>query len=319
MNDDAQSPPTAKTTEKAAFDDVMLAMDIVDTLRHRALVVEKELSADAREAAMIERLSEIYDAQGIDVPERILRDGVKALEEKRFVYEPPKPGLQVSLAKFYVRRDRWLKPVAIVAGVAAFLTAAYELGIDGPRERRIEAERVAIAETLPTALAEARDAALAVAETDRARTRVETAYQDGAAALAAENASGARAAVNDLATLKGDLQADLTVRVVSRPGERSGVFRIPNDSPAARNYYLIVEAVDARGRARSLEITSEEDRATKRVAAWGLRVPEGEYNRIAADKSDDQIIQNDVIGRKPPGALTPDYRIPAEGGAILEW
>ena len=65
------------------LDDIMLAMDVVDTLRHRALIVETELGADAREAAMIERLREIYAGQGIEVPENILRDGVKALEENR--------------------------------------------------------------------------------------------------------------------------------------------------------------------------------------------------------------------------------------------
>jgi len=79
--------------DKSKLDDVLLAMDVVDTLRHREQLVLSELDAGAREAALLERLKDIYAAQGIDVPERILKEGVKALEEKRFLYEPPKPSL----------------------------------------------------------------------------------------------------------------------------------------------------------------------------------------------------------------------------------
>ena len=106
--------------DKSKLDDVLLGMDVVDTLRHREQLVLGELDAGAREAALLERLKDIYAAQGIDVPERILKEGVKALEEKRFLYEPPKPSLGVSLAKLYITRDRWLAPMtfALVAVLA---------------------------------------------------------------------------------------------------------------------------------------------------------------------------------------------------------
>ncbi|MEO0695647.1 MAG: DUF6384 family protein [Pseudomonadota bacterium] len=310
---------TTATAEASKFDDVMLAMDIVDTLRHRALVVERELAADDREDALIDRLREIYKAQGIEVPDHILKDGVKALEEKRFVYDPPKGGFQHSLAKLYIGRDRWLKPVAAIFGIAAFSTAIYEVGIDGPRERRAEAERIELQVTLPKSLAEERDAALEVAATDNARRRIETIYQDGVAAIEEGNAIGARQASVTLEAIEDDLSQDLTVRVISRPGEYSGIFRIPDDAPGQRNYYLIVEGIDAAGRPHALEISSEEDQSTKRVERWGIRVPEGEFNRISADKQDDQIIQNAVVGSKPVGHLLPTYSVPTAGGAILEW
>ena len=89
--------------ERSRLDDVLLAMDVVDTLRHREHLVLTELDAGAREAALLARLKDIYAAQGIDVPERILKEGVKALEEKRFLYEPPKPTLGVPLAKITSR------------------------------------------------------------------------------------------------------------------------------------------------------------------------------------------------------------------------
>ena len=81
----------------APLDDVMLAMDVVDTLRHRQHVVARELNEEAREADLMQRLRKIYAAQGIEVPDHILRDGVEALKKSRFVYEPPAAGLPVWL------------------------------------------------------------------------------------------------------------------------------------------------------------------------------------------------------------------------------
>lgn len=302
-----------------SFDDVMLAMDVVDTLRHRERVLDKELSVEAREAALVERLREIYKNQGIDVPDRILRDGVKALEEKRFVYEPPQNSFSVRLAKLYIARDRWLKPLALVFGLAAFGAASYQVTYEGPRQARIAAEKVELTQTLPTDLTAGRDEALALAETDAARTVIETVYQDGLAAIEDSDPAAARSAVTELSTIEDVLSKELSIRVVSRPGEMSGVFRLHEDDPSIRNFYLIVEAVDARGRTQALRIASEEDQLTRRVAAWGVRVPEGVFNRVAADKRDDQIIQDAIIGTKPRGALAPAYAIEIAGGEILEW
>ena len=69
---------------KTPLDEVMLAMDVVDTLRHRQDLVARELGGKNRQKRMIEKLRTIYKDQGIEVPERILKEGVAALEENRF-------------------------------------------------------------------------------------------------------------------------------------------------------------------------------------------------------------------------------------------
>ena len=115
----------AETQEKAALksdeklDDIMLAMDVVDTLRHERFMVEKELAGEDRREALIKRLRGIYQAQGIDVPDEVLMDGVMALEEQRFVYEPPSKGLGTSLARLYVNRRKWL-PLFYTLGFIMF-------------------------------------------------------------------------------------------------------------------------------------------------------------------------------------------------------
>ena len=62
----------------------MIAMDVVDTLRHDRLIVDRELNDAGRHDDLIKRLREIYKGQGIEVPDHILEEGVKALKEDRF-------------------------------------------------------------------------------------------------------------------------------------------------------------------------------------------------------------------------------------------
>ncbi len=107
--------------------------------------------------------------------------------------------------------------------------------------------------------------------------------------------------------------------IVSRPGERTGVFRVPDANTGARNYYLIVEALDPSGTALALPVTSEEDGKTATVSKWGVRVPKATYDAVARDKGDDGIVENRVLADKPRGQLAPAYRMPVSGGAILSW
>ena len=88
------------------LDDLMMAMDVVDTLRHREKLVERELDEEGREAELIARLKEIYRQQGIEVTDEVLAEGVKALRDSRFVYTPPPPGLARTLFTLWVRRGR---------------------------------------------------------------------------------------------------------------------------------------------------------------------------------------------------------------------
>jgi hypothetical protein len=68
-----------------------------------------------------------------------------------------------------------------------------------------------------------------------------------------------------------------------------------------------------------VEVTNEETGKRERVAKWGLRVAEAEFRRIAADKSDDGIIQNNRFSVKRRGYLEPDYEVPTTGAALTQW
>ena len=98
------------------------------------------------------------------------------------------------------------------------------------------------------------------------------------------------------------------------------MFRINEEGgQEVRNYYLIVEGITASGSVVTVNIDSEEDQKSDRVKIWGIRVPEHVFNTVAADKRDDQIIQNAIIGQKERGYLDPKFSVETSGGAILDW
>jgi hypothetical protein len=297
--------------EQAPLDELMLAMDVVDTLRHQELVLARELEADDRDAQLLVRLREIYAAQGIEVTDEVLEQGVRALREERFAYRGPEPSFGRTLATLYVTRARWGKPV--VGGVALLAVAAlaFQLFVRGPEQQAIADmpadlqgayQGIVISTQNPVALDEARGLLAA-----------------GEAAVATRNYTAAGAAVANLRELGDRLQQQYEIRIVSRPGERSGVWRYPEDNNAAQNFYVIVEAVGPGGEEVVLPIVSEETGRTERVAKWGLRVDESTFNRVAADQRDDGIIQGNVAGVKRRGELDPAYNVATTGAAITEW
>ncbi len=315
MPDDTPSPPRpaegaveerpSAPRPPAPLDEVMLAMDVVDTLRHRQQLVAQELASGERDEDMLERLRQIYAAQGIDVPDHILRDGVAALREERFVYKPPERSAATRWAHVYVRRGRWALGLLVVVLVVAAAIVTYDQTVRAPR-RELVAD-----------LSAARVAVHAAAVVDAAGEQADTLYQQAQAALARDDVADARSALTTLEALRDQVQSAYQLRIALEPD--TGVWRIPDVNTGARNYYIIVEAIDASGRRLTLPILNEETGRVERVARWGLRVDEATYERVRADKLDDGIIQDRTFGEKRAGYLEPDYVFPTTGGAITDW
>ena len=297
--------------EKASLDELMLAMDVVDTMRHKELVLARELEGEDRDAKLLDQLRDIYAGQGIPVTDEILKRGVDALREERFVYRQPEASVSRTLAYAYVTRGRWGKVAG--AGVAAVAVGALamQLFVWGPAQREateVPAELTAAYQAIDTLSDD--PAAL-----DAARAQLAT----GQAAVAQGDYDAARAAVGELETLNFRLNIQYDLRVVSRPNETSGFWREPDANRGARNYYLVVEAIAPNGEALRIPITSEEDQRTRSVRAWGLRVDQATFERAVADKQDDGIIQNNLVGRKRRGMLEREYTVPTTGAAVTEW
>lgn len=414
---------------KPPLDDLMLAMDVVDTLRHADAIVKRELNAADQDRALLQRLKEIYAGQGIDVPDNILAEGVAALREDRFTYRPPPPSVSRTLARAYVNRASWLRGLGLLGLLAAVIGAGYFFTVVIPEQRASEAarkefiatanglparfgaaeralegyrarlaglspagaaeqyssarradlegeleslERILTAEELRPALPSLSETAssgqvsaaktvladrlgaltsleaeltrigieidelaalvdlsrraqrlestiLPIARGEQARSQTLQQIARASDRLALGELAAARSSVETLEALGRQIGTAYTLRVVSREGERSGVWRVPDENPDARNYYLIVEAIDDAGRTVSVPVANEETGATETVSTWGLRVPQAEFERIRRDKEDDGIIQNNGVGAKRRGYLVHSYLIQTDGATITRW
>ena len=309
----------AAVAKPQTLDELMLAMDVVDTIRHRELIVERELGQGDRDDALRTRLREIYKTQGIEVSGAAIYQGIKALKESRFAYAPPAPGLARSLALIWVSRKRIGKWAAAIVFATAALWGTIQYGYVVPARQATENALIELTQTLPAELQSAYNAARIEARVEEAINSAESLKRDGSSAIAGKNAAGARDAIAALQTLRTQLIQTYRLIVVSRSGASSGVWRVPDGNSSARNYYVIVEAIAPGGQTLDLPVTSEETGRTKTVSAWGIRVPESFFDAIKRDKQDNGIIENNTIGEKHRGELKPRLVFPAEGGAITSW
>jgi hypothetical protein len=308
MNPDSARPAAAASTaDRPPLDDIMLAMDVVDTLRRRERLVTRELDEIGREEDLKGRLKRIYEQQGIDVPDHVIEQGVAALRDDRFTYRPPTRGLAYRLARIYVTRARWGKWLGALLAAAVLAGGIYWFAVAAP------------ARALPQQLSQRHAELAEIAQTDQARQVVQQAYESGSAALRREDRAQARQALAELEQLSALLNQDYVIRIINRPGEPSGVWRIPDVNQQARNYYVIVEALSPSGETLRVPILNEETGRTETVDTWGVRVDEATFEAVRRDKRDDGIIQNNRFGSKPRGHLAPNYAMPTSGGTITQW
>jgi hypothetical protein len=314
---DLEAPAPSRPPQ--TLDELMIAMDVVDTLRHREDLVRRELDEEGREAELIERLRRIYRDQGIEVPDKVLLDGVKALKESRFVYTPPPRGWKRTLLTAWARRDVYGRRTGLAAAVVAAGLGGYYLLEVRPARLAQEQARIELTQTLPKALRQAHANIMVIATDPAAKEKADALLADGERAIRDGNRAGAAKARAELTTLTDDLAREYTLTIVSRPGESTAVWRRPPGRSAARNYYLIVEAVSPLGEKLKLPIRNEETGEIETVSRFGVRVPESVYEAVRRDKTDDGIVRKNVLGIKRRGVLAVDYQMPSEGGYITKW
>jgi hypothetical protein len=297
--------------DKAPLEDIMAAMDVVDTLRHDQSIAERELDGEGRRERLLERLRSMYLAQGIEVPDKVLEEGIDALEQERFKYQPVKQSWRTRLAHLWVSRARWGKPIGFLTVVAGVFYGYYFVSEVMP-ERALRAN-------LPTQVNSVFSSIVAIAKKTEVIERAKVSSMNAYSAIDEEDFAMAQKIVADLQSIKTQLVLEYSIRVISRPNENSGIWRNPPNNPSGKNYYLIVEAIDKTNRVLELPILNQENNKTSLKKEWGLRVSEDSFYKIAADKRDDGIIQGNTVGQKTTGYLMPVFSIATTGATITEW
>jgi hypothetical protein len=312
------SPAPASAPAPQTLDELMMAMDVVDTLRHQEKLVQAELGQSVRDDELKKRLRELYESQGLAVTDTILDQGIRALKESRFTYEPPKPSWSLSLAKVWVRRTvvgTWSAAALAALGMG---WGTYYFGFVSPQKAAAERTQIELTATLPREIEDTYVRVVNLARTDEGQRQAGALRAEGMFALGRKDVDGAKRVMTQLEALRVVLSSEYTIRIVS--SNPSGVERIPDVNERARNYYVIVQALGQDGKPIAKDITSEETGRTRKVDIWGVRVSPDQYRAVRDDKRDNGIIENSVVGAKKIGFLEPEYDLSrVQRGFITEW
>jgi len=110
----------------------------------------------------------------------------------------------------------------------------------------------------------------------------------------------------------------LTLQIVDRVGEKSGVERSYNES-GGKSWYLIVEALTPTNTNYPTWVSNSETGTYELVKQFGQRVTQQEYDKMKHDKLKDGHIDNRIIGIKPANQLHFTYTRDVLGGQITNW
>jgi len=167
-----------------------------------------------------------------------------------------------------------------------------------------------------------------IAKEEQAKGLGDSLYSEARQFIQAADVQRLSQSVGKLEELDGVLNQEYTIKVINKPGVKSGMDRYYTDEHGKRSsgYYLIVEALDSKGNTLKKRITNEENGQVETVDIWGERVPESAYEAIKADKMDNGIIENNVFGNKERGYINdvitmqgPDKKPLKRGGQITQW
>ena len=106
--------------------DVVVTMDIVDTLRHDKRMQEYALSEGDRRQAAIEQIKKAYSSQGVEVSDETISMALEKKREDELAHNPKVSGFIYLLAKLYVFRNRIFKYTASLILVVMFASAGYQ-------------------------------------------------------------------------------------------------------------------------------------------------------------------------------------------------
>ena len=282
------------------LDDIMIAMDVVDTLRHREDLVRRELNEEGREAELIARLRKIYHDQGIDVPDHVLADGVKALKESRFTYTPPPRGMRRTLFTLWARRTAYAKRTGIAALALFGSYFAYDRMIAAPARLVEEQARIEISETLPKALRQAHADVIAMVTGDGvARQKADALLADGERALRDGDRDRAASARRQLAALRDELRgaqaAGQTLRQV-----HAEVLAVAVDNAAKQRANAILADGERLARAG--------DKAGAAKAASDLQTLKADLLREYTLTIVSRAGEPSLVRRRPPRSTGSDAR-----------
>lgn len=156
-----------------------------------------------------------------------------------------------------------------------------------------------------------------VARTTDARAAIRRQSENLKAAAAAGDTDLFQRTARELRALADRIRTPLTVQIVDRGNEKSGVRRTSDKGETVS--YLIVEAIGPDGRPVPQEVTDFESGRKSEVPIFGVQVPDAVYQAVGQDKKADGVVNDKVAGRKPAGAIAISWDKGVNGNMITRW
>ncbi len=286
-----------------ASHELLRVMDAARVIHERRTALEER---EFDREATIREIQVMYEELGDLVGRRTIGRALDEYLSERHAFAPAGPGLRRTLALAYIRRGWIALRVLLPAAAASLLVWGGAELVEVRQQQRVERE-AALLVTLGDEIDRLHASLLANAAEEPVRQRAAELHRRAQPLIASADAT-------ELAQVAGTLaELEALVMTAYRIVVTGGIWRYPDDNPDARNDYLIVQAVDAQGRQLQLPIRSEEDRVVRRVLEWGERVSREIYDRVAADKQDNGIIDDDHFAWKRRGFITAERRYPDVG------
>ena len=318
--------------------DMLRIMDVASALRRERETAVAQLDVDTTKQRLRERLLATAAAAGEPVTEAEVDVAIERYFGEQHRYADPPRSWATFWAHVWVLRVRILLValafVALVGGAALATSALLRRApVDVPQRPTPPAPAPAATSDAATpdepapstpadalaaataAFAAERKAVEALASSDSARAFLAELTADGEIALTAADTAALTAIVQKLRELRQRLGEVYEVRIVTRPGELSGVDRYHGGKLSG--LYLIVEAVTADGRVLTRSIRDAETGAVRRVQRWGEQVPQAVWDRIVADKRADGVVDEQPFARKVRGEADERVVLPGSDGKAL--
>ncbi|MCA9234395.1 MAG: hypothetical protein KDA44_02940 [Planctomycetales bacterium] len=301
--------------ERLSLAEMTRIMDVATTLRKERALVEEQLNIDQIKAKLRERLMEAARVSGDTVSEAEVDAAVEQYYDRMHKFAEPPHSWRTMVAHVYVRRGPILKIAAALVVAAAVLWGMFFAGLlPGKRRDSLQAANKvsAVAAAVETIDDVAADPAI----------RDEAAALLAAAQVAAEQQDLAQLdqVLAEVDALSAALMQDYTLSIPAGADEQSAIEREWNDEQGTRTsgFYVFVEATDAQGNPVKVPIRNRETGQTERVSRWAEQVPQEVFDRLAADKQADGLLDENTFGAKRRGERELRIELPGAGGQPIE-
>lgn len=112
---------------------------------------------------------------------------------------------------------------------------------------------------------------------------------------------------------------DVRYRIVDRDKETAGFRRMKDQNPATTQWFLVIEAVDVKGKAIPMPVMSMDTGEVKAVTKWAVQVSEKDFMKFSDEKKKTGKIANPIIGMAPTNQTEPKWTVKLTGNMLTEW